>query len=506
MKMFINSKSSKSLISVCLFKVLISIIFSATLTISFISCKNLFGENKNGSKNLKDVTSLFIINPTDKKKNIDETWFTIETSARKADEIDYKNSTQNAPFIEHTIPFDCGNLNEQKLLEEPITRNALAENKTIRYTKYKLGEKLTFEDYDSNFFSGKRTATVKYVGDYCYVWTFNDEPEVSKLTDEQIETFAKKFDKIYLKETALCGPKYNGETVHSGVINPNDKISIVFFDIGNDKANGTVAGYCSYTQFYNNKIPIEPIFVDSYFLKNDNEVYSYSTLTHEFNHMLNYVNKTLKLGLNFNSWYTEMLSMLTEDFFMEDLEVDYDSSVQKRLETFLSTGHRYGFGNWQDINNSSITTFNYANAYAFGAFLARNYGGAKLIHEIATNEYVNEESVVNAVNKINGTNLTFNDLLKEFPAILVNPQNKKSNLPSLYKEQSDSIICETDEYNFHLTAIDLENLSEGVFIKSDDIKGSATANFDSYGFLFYQFKEKTDINLSLKDFLIYSTF
>ncbi len=62
------------------------------------------------------------------------------------------------------------------------------------------------------------------------------------------------------------------------------------------------------------------------------------------------------------SWYTEMLSMITEDFLMEDLNTEYKDSPQKRLELFIMAGHKYGFGNWTQIYHD-IESFNYANVY-----------------------------------------------------------------------------------------------------------------------------------------------
>lgn len=454
-------KINQKIMSAILGSVLI--FYAATL----ISCKNQPDSDSENSTTLKGVTSLFIVNPTKQKKNYDDTWVKIET----------------------------------------VERAAETETKPIRFTSFNKGTQLTFEDHNREFIYGKHTATLRYVGNYFYLWTFDDEENVQglSLTDEQLENFSKKFDSIYLRETALCGPKFQGSRENKSLISPNDKISIIFYDIGNDKQRGTVGGYFTANTFYNKNPSIEALYIDSYCI-NQSETYIYSVLVHEFNHMLNYVNKTLKYGLNWESWYTEMLSMLTEDFFTEELDVKYDDCIQKRLESFITPTHRYGFGNWQDINNNSNTIYNYANAYAFGAYLVRNYGGAELMHEIATNAYINEDSVVQAVNKINGTTLTFNDLLKEFPAILINTQNNRTDLPSLNKEVSGAINADLSEYNYHLKAINLDCLREGVSIRPDDIKYLSSTDFDSYGFLFFDFKEKTDINLSLKDFLIYSAF
>ena len=375
---------------------------------------------------------------------------------------------------------------------------------------YSVGDIHLFSDNNSHYIGNSRVAEMKYEGNYCYIWTFTDEKEESKMSPEEIKTFAQKFDEIFIKETVLCGAHYKGDSVYSGIIIPNEKISIVLYDIGNDKRSGNIYGYFQPSYYYstqNGNNNIEVIFIDSYYAKQKEVTPALlSALVHEFNHLLNYVNKTLKYGLEMKSWYTEMLSMITEDFFLDDLKVDYRNSPHARLEKFISGGHKYGFGNWEDITTSSITQFNYSNAYAFGAYLARNYGGAKLIHEIATNEYVNEKSIVEAVNKINGSNYSFNDLLKEFPYILINTENTVQNFPSLNINSYESIFSDNRQFDFSLNSINLNSLNPTISIQSDDINSASITHFDSYGFLFYNFYEKRDVKISLKDFLLYSAY
>ncbi|MBQ5399653.1 MAG: hypothetical protein IIU15_00260, partial [Treponema sp.] len=75
-------------------------------------------------------------------------------------------------------------------------------------------------------------------------------------------------------------------------------------------------------------------------------------------------------------------------------------------------GYYYYSGAAQYLDQNSWVS--YGTAYAFGAWLARNYGGAPLVQKMSTNAYVGIDSVVNAVNSVNHTNLTWNDLFKEY--------------------------------------------------------------------------------------------
>ena len=229
--------------------------------------------------------------------------------------------------------------------------------------------------------------------------------------------------------------------------------------------------------------------------------------------MLNFANKTLKYGLEMDTWYTEMLSMLTEDFFNEQLEIDFKNSVRARLLTFIKGGYIIGFKNWINADSASSEedqlkcSCNYANAYAFGAYLARNYGGADLFHEIATNEYTNEESVLKAVNILNGTNYTFEDLLKDFCLILVNPTAESTGATSLYLKTEENI----DSYTFILPEINLKQLPNNPFDPNDYTfaeitpitpKSTYSKYLGGYGFHYYEFEEQKDLKITYKDFLL----
>lgn len=91
---------------------------------------------------------------------------------------------------------------------------------------------------------------------------------------------------------------------------------------------------------------IEVIVIDSVYAKDEKSKDAVSlTLVHEFNHLLTFVNKYLRKKLNYETWYTEMLSMVTEDFFMEDFEIQFIGSPHERLIRFINGWYIYGFKN-----------------------------------------------------------------------------------------------------------------------------------------------------------------
>lgn len=462
--------------------------------IALCACKKDVESDDYNSYSVENANYLVITNPTKNKKTSDEVWVKISLSEdRRIITESLKNKANYYNYVEHTDPFANGDLSKLNLKSERV-----ASTKPVKARGYKLGEQINIEDSYSN---KNAIASLVYEGQYCYIWTYKDEPDESALSEEEIKAFADKFDSVYLKQIALCGPKYNGITVFDNVITPAKKLSIMLCDIGQDKGYGNIYGYFHSSNYFD-KNKMEIIFVDSYYAKIISLNLMFSTLVHEFNHLLNYCNKTLKYGLAMSSWYTEMLSMITEDFFSDDLCLNFNETPKKRLLGLVNGSYIHGFGNWS--NESPFISDFYTNAYAFGAFLARNYGGADLIHEIMINEFVDEESVVNAVNKINGTSYSFADLLLDFSTILINPHNEDSSKCSLFKSTENPLGGDGD-FIFRLQEIDLENLSDDSNVKNkirtNDLEEARYTLFDSYGFQIYEVSDLGKTKVTAKKHL-----
>jgi len=467
-------------------KVFLLLFLSSVLV---FACKNEPAEPDMNNYSYEAVNMLIITNPSNNIKYPDDLWVKLDYEAEPAENV--STVLKNEAYVERTIPFDTG------IFEAKPVNSSRAIISSRAATNYIETETKNIIDTFGNY-SGM--AELRYDGSYCYVWTYLEEDKESSLDDSEIKAFADKFDSLYEKQIALCGPKYDGKPAVSGIIkNPDKKVSLMLCDIGRDKSCGSVYGYFAPNNYYDNinSNRMEIIFVDSYYVKKlgENNGALFSTIFHEFNHLLNYCNKTLKYGLYCESWYTEMLSMLCEDFFDAELGLTREESVHNRLGRFVAGSYTDGFGNWK--NESDSVGKKYANAYAFGAYLARNYGGAALVHEIMTNEYVNEESVVKAVNKINGTSFSFNDLFEGFPLLLANCDNSNKEFPSLNKSTSDKL----EGITYELSAINLSDFIEGGVVVTNNPDNASDEAFDSYGFQFYSFPNKAKVSLSIKNFL-----
>lgn len=289
--------------------------------------------------------------------------------------------------------------------------------------------------------------TLRAVGTYCYVWVADDnydstnygdsdtEPDNdNKITTTKAQDLASAFDALYTRETTLIGSSYTTNPATSLFINPQDKISILVYDIQGDYTstqNGGTFGMFWGGDLYKSTIPrfsdsneMELLYVDSHFT---DRIFTsvVSTLAHEFEHMLYFVHKCLGQG-NFdgNTWYTEMGAMMVEDCLATYLEATYtdfhidEDSTLSRLKKFNADYYSGGLTYWGD--GDEVYT-SYAIAGIFGCWLQRNYGGERLIKEIVNNRDVDMFSIQTAIRTLGYTE-SFTDLFRKFALSFVQPQ------------------------------------------------------------------------------------
>lgn len=360
---------------------------------------------------------------------------------------------------------------------------------------------------DENSFETKTEKTERvYSGEHCNV--FFVENGGFNITESQrssvFETLGNLFDeKIFPNITDILG-KFSYSKVSKKLIQCPEKVNIVVADLYYDwekteKANGGVYGYywsADFRKDYScNQDAI--IYLDSYFLSKSPESI-YSTMAHEFNHMLNFINKGLEYNLEYSTWYTEMLSALAdamfENYLVENL-AEEQSIAYDRIRIF-NTWHNLGFSTWRsgtDYYPYGDVYISYGNVFAFGNFLAKNYGGFELIKEIATNRYVNEESVVQAVREIAGNSgITFDDILKDFSCAFVSYFFNDYSIPTLKKE-----VAYSKNKNIYLPSIGwygyyLKSEKRNDFFTNSGVYScfnAAPVVLGQYGFLSYGYRD-----------------
>lgn len=356
----------------------------------------------------------------------------------------------------------------KKILDELNNSNCRSADSDYKYYSgfspdgLKVGEKtkvgmLKYVDGEQKFL--KEECTLEYEGNFCKVFFVNNAPEYiseQKFKEKKdFENLGKKFDEIYSIETAINGADYitkdsfycNGYKLKS--ISGHKKINIIvgdcYFDCKETIENGYgSAGYFyildlaqiseGYDYGYTNSS--EMIFVDSYFLDRDISS-SYSVLVHEFNHLLN----TINMEINNNSgdletWYTEMLSGITEAYCSPflGLEIKNSRSVYSQRLPYFYRFYNLGFGNWRNSStySDSDVFISYGNAVTFGLYLVHNYGGFELMKNLCNSNYSGEQAVTEALRKC-GYSLNFNDVMNNFAYLIINV-NDDSSMPSLANE------------------------------------------------------------------------
>jgi len=360
------------------------------------------------------------------------------------------------------------------------------------------------------YFSGSQTDYVKKTAklyaktDNVYCWVIEDDKNPWISTTEQGEVtavladkYSKKMYEMYKYITEVYGPLPEN-MIYSPSGSFNDcvkrpmtnfsttgiKINILIGDIFSDNTNKMAATdngvmgmvcqkdlYASGVKGKNTVVDASNsgnyFYLDSYWAVKD-EKEAFSTMAHEFQHLIGFGLKYVEYALEYDSYYlTEMLSMLTEDMMQEYLVVSDNNVALARLPLFNRCYFLLGLNEFSQDEYMAIA---YANAYSFGAWLSRQYGGTKLIHEMALNKYVGIDCMVNAVNTVTGKDYSYLDLLRKYTQALVFT-NTDYDYPTMNKDAETDITY--NGYTYPMKAIDLWHLDDRL-----EVKSSANVKYD----------------------------
>ena len=366
-------------------------------------------------------------------------------------------------------------------------RSATSTSTAVEQISPVVGEttKSIYVDTDVNISTYKqKTATLYAAGKYCYVWIVDDYYDESasgcKVNEEIAEEIAEKFDSLYNMERYVFGEElekmYSGSGSLTDIENVSDTgsmVNIVLYDIGNDYGSTTTCGVVGYfyaRDYYSQSLGSlsqsysalkysnegKYFYVDSAYLNSYFDT-CISTLAHEFQHMIRFANVVNNDLSTDSTWYNEMLSMLCEDMLQEHLGLDDGDSPKGRTQTFNAYYYLNGLGEY----NSSYASAGYAVWSNFGMFIARYYGGAALVQKLAT---MNSSlaGVVSAVNSLNGTSYTLDDLFEQYAQALLGSStythNKNAVMTLSYTgtdgDESNS-YSSSKPYTYPMTAYDI---------------------------------------------------
>ena len=297
------------------------------------------------------------------------------------------------------------------------------------------------------------------------IWVSNDSfgagcNKAKCVTQSMVNALAQTFlraggdNDIYDWVSNVYGEEW-GSTTDASLIAKNNEITILLTDISNDNnIKGGVIGFFHPKDNFKISDTIKGsnerimLYADAVVFANGVGAWSIddfwpkemiSTLAHEFQHMIHFYQKIVRLSSEVtDTWINEMLSESTEDLIASKIRHTGSRGVDPAVGSAGNPNNTKGrYPRFNTNNRLSLTTWtgnltNYSNVNAFGAFLMRNYGGAKLLHDIMHVKYPNEQAIVHAVRQTpGGSGKTFNDLLREWGvAVLLSDANHLSvNLP-----------------------------------------------------------------------------
>ncbi|WP_248563238.1 Ig-like domain-containing protein, partial [Niallia sp. NCCP-28] len=312
-----------------------------------------------------------------------------------------KKISQEAYKMDFVKPFDPKESGSKKI------------NKNMRSVQgsYQVGASKSFwvtnvetnADYQLN-------AILLYSGKHANVWVHDN-----KISKQQAEQLGKEFDnKIYTADVASFGNESD--------VNGDGKVNILTYDIqdGFSGSGGYIAGYFSPQDLYafSTSNRSEIFYIDTYPLmgmySSKDVSAAYSTLAHEFEHMINYNQKVFVQGKSdMDIWMDEGLAMAAEQIYSGKAlqsRIDYYNS-----DTNIANGHSLLY--WDYYGD---TLANYSLSYLFMQYLKEQAGqGDRIFKEIINNKNTNYLAVQDVIKKYNNSSLTFGKFMTNFRAALI---------------------------------------------------------------------------------------
>ena len=189
----------------------------------------------------------------------------------------------------------------------------------------------------------------------------------------------------------------------------------------------------------------------------------YGLLAHEFQHMINFYQKVVTYDVPSEAWVNEMCSDVAVDFVADKIQLDGPRGVD---HDDPSAGIGMGYGqistyNFYNYLQVSKWEFDaplyryYAINYAFGAYLARNYGGAPLFGAIVRNGQWGVEAIEAALAS-QGHSKEFEDVLTDWAVANLLSDDTRAEIPYRYNSGTWS-TSEAGGITFRLGSINLFN-------------------------------------------------
>ena len=259
----------------------------------------------------------------------------------------------------------------------------------VQGTGYEAGSMHTFDDYGYS----TRVAECLYIGTHCTVWRSTDEAEAITINADIAQEIGKHFDSYYDRMVTAFGEEYDSDG--------DGKLAILCYDINSeyasehpDKVDAYTAGFfraadladtydrINGIQFYPGTYTqgMDCIHLDTFpgmgtYASPLGEISrSYSTLAHEFQHLINF---SYSVAGGPGGFIDYMETYLDEAFAMAAEHIICGADACSGRIDYFNYSQRYVPGtaltHWPEYP-SSPTLSHYSNSYLFGQYLRTRYG------------------------------------------------------------------------------------------------------------------------------------
>ena len=376
---------------------------------------------------------------------------------------------------------------------------ARSTTKVPSYSSYAVlneGEQKYFYEYErKKYYTAtlrkKVTADTDYGLKKLYIfvedamWGINGAKINQEFIDSQADAFLKegKDNDIYDYVTSIFSEEW-GPHDYANLIDDKDEIVIVFSQFGTDtNVNSGVVGYYwnahnFKSSYYSRSAESILLNMNAYITFNHQKM-SLTTMAHEFQHAIHYYNRTIKNEDESATWVNEMFSALAEDAVADFLGVQGPGNnniitggagskisdlLNGRIAEYIR-GSRYDFTRWKDSSAFGTDTFRqvypYGLVYSLGTYLVRNFGTDFIkeymnsteiavlipsddskVYDQSSLDNSSREMLVNSINKANGTNISWADIMKGWGcSVLLSDGNAPKGV-------SNTIVNEDESYWF----------------------------------------------------------
>jgi hypothetical protein len=380
-----------------------------------------------------------------------------------------------------------------------------------------------FYDYDGNAIEATCRAVIGPVdigGGFMRtlnIWVENDcwavnaaNPKPTYVTSDMVTWLADKFLKsgsfndIYDWVAGMLGTEWGAHPTYPELIDSDGEITIFLCDIDSDESpSGGVVGYFDsrnnvqaiYEPYSNERVMFT---IDAVMYANPTNTLGYpdppgwnitdywpeeiySTLAHEFQHMIHFYQRSILRDASSvgDTWINEMASQVVEDLLSDKMAVPgprgvdgLDGTDGTATSTTNTQGRLPLFNDWNDVSLStwfyspiSEALKCYSITYAFGAWLARNYGGAALLNRLMKCTLTGPASIEDIVSQATGSVESFSRLLQRWSVAQL--LSNETDAPPGYRYNTGTFEESTVNGNtYRLGSINLYNYSPRPYLYS----------------------------------------